>query len=348
VGPFGSSLFLSELETWMIKCRSEEQLHVPLPPAATSTAEEEKRDERAGPERDMIMEEEEEKNGDQMDIEAEKEEEKTETEFGGEALDGESEETIEARRLKFHEKLSEVKRKRGMKEKEEEKNLELRRREEGKERRDAQKSVRETQRRLAQGKRTKERERKKEERERLKRLLEEDRKEREAESASGSGGGGGGGTSVGSRSSGGGEFQSDTARSSSSGGQRSSALRFRFPDGSSLKHVFERSDVLGTVVAFLDLDERVSPGEYVLAQAYPKRTFAKEDMGSTLKELGFVPSGSLLVIQSSEGSSSSAPGYGVEATPADRSIIGQGFNWVRSTGSRAWCMLSFPIHPRCD
>eukprot|EP01135_Chromosphaera_perkinsii_P002366 Nk52_evm20s222 gene=Nk52_evmTU20s222 len=97
------------------------------------------------------------------------------------------------------------------------------------------------------------------------------------------------------------------------------SILFRLTDGSTIRNQFSKLDTLADAKIFCEQNRTdvaafgnipSQRGQFHMLTTFPNRIFTDDDLNKTFAELGFVPSGSLIIKQKSSSTENSAPNFG--------------------------------------
>ena len=71
--------------------------------------------------------------------------------------------------------------------------------------------------------------------------------------------------------------------------------QFRLTNGSTLTGTFQPTDTLGTVCAYVNDNRTDGSIPFNLMTTFPRKTYAAEDLGTSLQDAGLVPSAVLIL-----------------------------------------------------
>ncbi len=87
-------------------------------------------------------------------------------------------------------------------------------------------------------------------------------------------------------------------------------IQFRLPDGRSQMDRFNPDDPLEVLYRFVEDTVRPGFSRFALSTTYPRRQLDREDRGKTLRDLGLVPTSTILIMPASSGAAGAGTGGG--------------------------------------
>ncbi len=93
-------------------------------------------------------------------------------------------------------------------------------------------------------------------------------------------------------------------------------IQFRLPDGRSQTSRFEPDDQLQVLYTFVDENLTLNFSAYTLSTTFPRLQLDEKSRGNTLRQLGLVPSATVLVLPKTGGVVASSEGGGALVSKA--------------------------------